>query len=107
MLVAMKTAFAPALVLTLLLTAAPFGVVAGDDHDRARSAVQAGRVLPLRTILDNVARDYPGDVIETELEDMHGDPVYEIKLISPEGMVMKLVYDARDGTLIKAKGKRR
>ncbi|MGE5516765.1 MAG: PepSY domain-containing protein [Bacteroidota bacterium] len=101
----MKTAFALPLVLTLLLATAPCGAMAGDDHDRARSAVQAGQVLPLRTILDNVARDYPGDVIETELEDMHGAPVYEIKLISPEGMVMKLVYDARDGTLLKAKGK--
>jgi uncharacterized membrane protein YkoI len=38
------------------------------DHDRARQAVEAGEVLPLRTILERVERDYPGQVVEVELE---------------------------------------
>lgn len=101
----MKTLSAAFLAVALLLSATPAG--AGDsDHDRARSAVQAGEVVPLRTILDNVARDCPGDVIETELEERHGMLVYEIKLISAEGRVMKAIYDARDGSLLKVKGKR-
>lgn len=101
----MKTVLAPLFALAVLLAAPPAGAF-GDDHDRARRAVQAGEVVPLRTILDNVARDFPGDVIETELEEAHGAFIYEIKLISPEGRVMKLIYDARDGSLIKVKGKR-
>lgn len=88
-----------------MLATAPAGA-SDDDHERARRAVQAGQVVPLRTILDSVARDFPGDVIETELEDRHGTPVYEIKVIAPEGRVMKVYYDARDGSLLKVKGKR-
>lgn len=103
----MKNAFSTLLALAVLATAAP--AAADDDrhdHDRARRAVQAGQVVPLRTVLDAVARDFPGDVVETELEDRHGAPIYEIKLISPEGQVMKLIYDASDGRLIKVKGRR-
>lgn len=99
----MMTIRASLLALAVTLAATPAG--AGDDHDRARRAVQAGEVVPLRTILDNVARDFPGDVIETELESLHGAPAYEIKLIAPDGRVMKLFYDARDGSLLKTKGK--
>ncbi len=95
------------IALTALLSLAALPAAGGDsDHDRARRAVQAGQVLPLRAILDKVATDFPGDVIETELEDEGGGPVYEIKLISPEGRVMKIIYDARDGTVLKVKGKR-
>lgn len=101
----MRTVLAPLLALALLAATTPAGADE-DDHERARRAVQAGQVVPLRTILDNVARDFPGDVIETELEDRHGTPVYEIKVISPEGRVMKVYYDARDGSVLKVKGKR-
>lgn len=100
----MKTAIASLLALALLAAIIP--ARADDDHERARRAVQAGQVLPLRAILDNAARDFPGDVIETELEDHHGTLVYEIKVISPEGRVMKVYYDARDGSVLKVKGKR-
>jgi uncharacterized membrane protein YkoI len=40
----------------------------GSDHDRARQALEAGEVLPLRTILERVEREYPGQVLEVELE---------------------------------------
>jgi hypothetical protein len=42
--------------------------VASDDHDRARQALEAGEVLPLRTILERVEREYPGQVVDVELE---------------------------------------
>lgn len=101
----MKTAIAAVLTLGFLLSV-PHASRGDDDHERARRAVQAGEVLPLRTILDRVARDFPGDVIETELDDEDGEFVYEVKLISPEGRVMKVYCDARDGRVIKVKGKR-
>lgn len=101
------------ITLAIMLSLAPLPALAGwhgdgrdHDHDRARHAVQAGEVLPLQTILDKVAREFPGDVIETELEDEDDCPVYEIKLITPEGRVMKIIYDARDGRVLKVKGKR-
>jgi hypothetical protein len=38
------------------------------SHDRARQAVEAGEILPLRTVLERVERDYPGQVLDVELE---------------------------------------
>lgn len=56
-----------------------------DDHERARRALEAGEVLPLRTVLERVERDYPGQVIEVELERDDGMWFYEVKLIRSGG----------------------
>jgi uncharacterized membrane protein YkoI len=87
----------------MLLLAAP--AVADDEaaHDRARRALEAGEILPLRDILAAAERDYGGQFIEAELERSHDRWVYEIKVISAEGRLAKLLYDARTGTLLKAK----
>lgn len=93
-----------ALIPMLLLAGA---ARADDDHDRAREAVLAGRALPLRTILQRVATDLPGELIEAELEDEHGRLVYEIKVITPDGRVVKALYDAVDGRRLSSREKRR
>lgn len=84
---------------------------AGNDHDRARKAVEAGEVLPLRTILDRVERTHPGQVIDVELEREHEDGrerwIYEIKLLRSDGALIKLKVDARDGNLLGSKRKER
>ena len=38
------------------------------DHDRARQALQAGEILPLKAILARVEKEHPGQVMEVELE---------------------------------------
>jgi len=94
-----------ALAFPLLLALAAGPALARDgDHDRARQAVQSGEALPLRTILDKVAAEFPGEMIEAELEDEDGRLAYEIKLITPDGNVLKVYYDARDGRVLKTKG---
>lgn len=84
---------------------------AGNDHDRARKALEAGEVLPLRTILDRVERTHPGQVIDVELEREHEDSrerwIYEIKLLRGDGALIKLKVDARDGKLLGSKRKER
>lgn len=95
----------------------------GHDHDRARAARDAGQVLPLAEILERVRREFPGEVIDIELEKGHhghrdhpggnragGDDdreqarlVYEIKLRTAEGRIVKLVYDAGTGALLARK----
>ena len=75
------------------------------DHDRARQAVEAGDVLPLRTILDRVEREYPGQVMEVELDREKGEWVYEVKLLRKGGALMKLKIQARDGTILGFKEK--
>lgn len=94
--------------LLLLCAASLIGVAgisrAGDDHDRARRALQAGEVLPLGTILERVTREHPGQVLDVELElEKDGRTerwIYEIKLLRKGGALVKLKVDASNGALI-------
>lgn len=70
------------------------------DHDRARQALAAGEVLPLRTILERVEREHPGQVMEVELERRDEGWIYEIKLLRAGGELSKLKVDARDGRIL-------
>ncbi|MFZ4539321.1 PepSY domain-containing protein [Propionivibrio sp.] len=62
---------------------------ARDDHERARQALEAGEVLPLRTILERVEREYPGQVIDVELERGQEKTlelcIHKIKVLRPSG----------------------
>lgn len=73
------------------------------DHDRARRAVEEGRILPLKEILARAQAASPGQVIEAELEDEGGVVVYEIKILTTDGRVTKLYYNAATGELLKTK----
>lgn len=101
------TAFCSVLATLAMLTGAlpaPFLALAGDDHDRARAAVQAGRALPLEEIVAKANAAYPGRILDVELEDEDDRLIYEIKTITDDGRVMKLFYDAATGELLKARG---
>lgn len=76
---------------------------ADSDHDRARQALEAGEILPLRTVLERLARDVPGQVMEVELERSGERWIYEIKLLRPGGALVKLKVDARDATVLPAR----
>ncbi len=78
-----------------------------DDHERARAAVQAGQALPLRSVLERLARSHPGQVLDVELEaaEAHDGPasppwIYKIKLLQPDGRLLKLKVDARSGAVL-------
>ena len=77
------------------------------DHDRARAALVAGEVLPLPAVLERVGREHPGQVLAVELEREHGRWIYELKLLQPDGGLLKLDVDARDGTVLKRRQERR
>jgi uncharacterized membrane protein YkoI len=76
--------------------------MAGDGHDRARRAVEEGRILPLKDILARTEATYPGRLIEAELEGDDGAPIYEIKVLTGDGRIVKLFYDARTGEPLKS-----
>ena len=99
-----KAVAAVMFILTTVLTAQ-----AGDSgsHDRARRALESGEIMPLRTILQRIERDNPGQVIEVELEREAGRWTYEIKLLSAGGAIIELDIDARDGTVLRRKGGRK
>ncbi|MBI1888032.1 MAG: PepSY domain-containing protein [Nitrosomonadales bacterium] len=97
-----------ALAATLILASLGMGASqAGDnhDHDRARRALEAGEILPLRTILERVEHDHPGRVMEVDLERKDTGWRYEIKLLRGDGALIKLKIDARDGTVLGIKEK--
>lgn len=75
------------------------------DHDRARRALEAGEILPLKTVLEKVRLDTPGQVMEVEMERRNALWVYEIKILRPGGTLVKLVVDASDGTIIARRGR--
>lgn len=73
------------------------------DHERALQAVQGGQVLPLRSVLERLEREHPGQVLEVELEDEDGRWVYEIKLLQSGGQRIKLELDAKTGEVLRRK----
>jgi len=98
------------LALSAALALALFGAgtsLAGDahDHDRARKALEAGEILPLRTILERVERDHPGQIMEVELERKDTDWIYDVKLLRKGGALVKLKIDARNGAILDSKEK--
>jgi hypothetical protein len=76
----------------------------GHDHDRARQALENGEILPLRTILEQVERDVPGQIMEVELDRHDERWIYEIKVLRRGGALVKLKLDARDGAWFESKG---
>ena len=97
------------LLLSLALFAqVPSALADGQrDHDRARAALRAGEVLPLATILERVAKEQPGQVLEVDLERKHDRWIYELKLIQHSGALVKLKVDARDGSVLNQKAESR
>lgn len=78
---------------------------AGDayDHNQARQALQAGQILPLSQILVQQQKDHPGQVLEVELDRDDGRWVYELKVLQPDGQLLKLELDAQSGVTLKRK----
>lgn len=101
----------PPVVAALALAAGPSAGWAGrqddHDHDRARAALQAGDVLPLDRVLQQVAQTHPGQVMAVELEREQERWVYELKLLQPGGGLLKLEVDARSGEVLRRKEKAR
>ncbi|HEC17510.1 MAG TPA: peptidase [Sedimenticola sp.] len=74
---------------------------ADEDHLQARALVEAGVILPLERILDQVAAEHPGRVLEVEFEREQGRYVYEIELVDDRGRVWELEYDAENAKLLE------
>jgi uncharacterized membrane protein YkoI len=86
-----------------LLTSPITGITGGErDQDRARQALKAGEVMPLVTILERVARQHPGQVLEVELERDDGTWIYELRVLEPGGGLVKLKVNARTGEILKS-----
>jgi uncharacterized membrane protein YkoI len=76
-------------------------LASSSDHERARSALQAGEIQPLIEILPKVTGDGADRVIEVELERKRGRWIYEFKTIEPNGMVRETKVDAKTAEILE------
>jgi uncharacterized membrane protein YkoI len=91
-------------LLALLATAAP-ARAAAPDHDRARSAVQAGQIRPLQEILAAVRAQVPGRLLDARLQ--QNNRVYEVILLQADGQVVAVTVDARTAQVLGVQGGQR
>lgn len=71
------------------------------DFEIAKDAVARGEILPLAEILKKVHLDFPGRVIEVEVEFSDGLRVYEVELVTPDGRLVEIDLDARTGDVLE------
>ena len=75
------------------------------DHDLARQGQMQQTMVPLRAIIAGVHQTIPGDIAGIELERRGGNWLYEIKVISPKGVMIEVHIDARTGAILPDKDK--
>lgn len=95
----MKTAIM-ALTLTLLSTIVMSSYADSNDHIRAKELLDGGNILSLEIILQKARDQYPGKILEIELEKKNNQLVYEIELLTTNGKVLELLFNAKTGHLI-------
>jgi uncharacterized membrane protein YkoI len=102
-----------AVLVYATLLAAPLAQ-AWADHDDEKAAAEAalarGDARPVHELLQRVRSKFAGSVLKVELEhEDDGDAlwVYEVKLLTLEGDVLELAYDAATLELIGLEGRHR
>lgn len=90
-----------ALALVLLCSTA----MARDlDQDEALALRRDGVILPLEQVLQQAMDRYPGaKLLEVELEEKHDVYIYEVELLTVEGVARELHLKADTGELVKDK----
>lgn len=90
-------------ILVALSLALSFGLAAADeDQAQVRRAVAEGRLRPLSEIMAQVQAQYPGRVMDVELErDRNGRYVYEIEMLGPDRRRFEIKVDGATGQLIE------
>ncbi|MBC3779760.1 PepSY domain-containing protein [Pseudomonas sp. SWRI99] len=90
-----------ALALVLLCSTA----MARDlDQDEALTLRREGVILPLEQVLQQAMDRYPGaKLLEVELEEKHDVYIYEVELLTLEGVARELHLKADTGELVKDK----
>ena len=76
-------------------------VLADDDHERAREALERGEILPLTEILARVSADYPGQVLETDFEREWFRYAYELTVLADSGHLLEIEVDAASGEILE------
>lgn len=91
-----------AALAALLLALVPLAPALDVDQDEALRLRQSGEVLSFQAILREAEARHPGArLLEAELDDDDGELIYEIELLTRDGVVRELEIDARSGRLLE------
>lgn len=92
-------------LMALTLLAFCSVVVARDlNQDEALRLRQKGVILPLEQLLQQAMDRHPGaKLLEAGLEEEHDVYIYEVELLTADGVVRQLDLEAATGRLIKDK----
>jgi len=91
------------LITISLLAALSIAAYADDDHDEAKRLLDSGDILALEIVLQKAREIQPGKVLEVDLETERGKKIYEIELLTSDGRVLELLFDARTGEHLSTK----
>lgn len=93
------------LILMLPLVAFPLAVggqqPAPRDFELARSAVERGEIVSLSKVLEAIEREYPGKVVDVELEYDADGIEYEIEIVTDDGRLIEIDVDAVTGRILE------
>lgn len=92
------------LSLAILSLFAGFEPARGDQHDCALEALQAGEIASLGHILRRVRGAYHGQAIEAELACGGPHWVYQVKMVTPHGHIIKLRLNAKTTDILSVQG---
>lgn len=92
--------------LALLLLAGGSIAAYGQDQNRARDEVRAGRILAFSQIKRNVERRFEARVLDVQLVPRGSGSVYDIKMLNKDGDVIMVQTDAATGQVIRVSGGR-
>lgn len=92
-------------ILAPLMISIPVTAVMADDDDyhdhiEARQLLDAGKILPLETILEYIRQRVPGKVLEVELEKKNHEIVYEVEILG-NGVIREVYINATTGKLLQ------
>lgn len=72
------------------------------DQDEALRLRREGVIMPLEQLMQPALGRYPrATLLEAELEEEDDIFVYEVELLTSDGVVRELELDARDGRILK------
>ena len=85
------------MILIYSLTGVCIPAFADNDHEEARRLLESGDILSLESVLQKARAIQPGKILEVELETEKNQKVYEIELLTSDGRLLELLFDARTG----------
>jgi hypothetical protein len=79
-----------------------WGVALSSEGTHKQETGVATATLTLEEAIATAKTKFPGQVLETELENEHGQTVYEIEIASTNGVVTEIKIDAHTGELLSS-----